>query len=75
MPPRDTAYPRVGLCVPRCWRSRPSSLLAATGALGLWYWYERQAASRGAEHSGQVIEALDLVMALPAWRAKNAAIR
>ena len=61
--------PLPGHRLPSRWFVRPVVLavaaflllLAATGALGLWYWYERQAASRGAEHSGQVIEALDLV--------------
>ena len=61
--------PLPGHRLPSRWFVRPAVLaaaaflllLAATGALGLWYWYERQAASHGAEHSGQVIEALDLV--------------
>jgi PAS domain S-box-containing protein len=60
--------PLPGHRLPSRWFVRPVVLaaaaflllLAATGALGVWYWYERQAASRGAEHSGQVIEALDL---------------
>jgi PAS domain S-box-containing protein len=61
--------PLPGHRLPLRWLVRPMVLaaaaflllLAATGALGLWYWYERQAASRGVEHSGQVIEALDLL--------------
>jgi PAS domain S-box-containing protein len=38
-------------------------LLVAIGALGIRYWHERQAASQGVEHSGQVIDALDRVRA------------
>src|SRR5262245_20842306 len=67
----------TGLCpmslpghrLPSRWLLRPMllataaflMLLAATGALGIRYWHERQAASQGAEHSRQVIETLDQV--------------
>jgi PAS domain S-box-containing protein len=36
-------------------------LLVAIGALGIRYWHERQVASEGVEHSGQVIDALERV--------------
>ncbi|MGO8914436.1 MAG: PAS domain S-box protein [Stellaceae bacterium] len=39
------------------------TLLAATGFLGIRYWYERQAASHSVEHSRQVIETLERVRA------------
>jgi PAS domain S-box-containing protein len=60
-----------GYRLPSRWFLRPLllaavaflTLLAATGALGIRYWHERQTASQGAEHSRQVIETLDQVRA------------
>jgi PAS domain S-box-containing protein len=60
-----------GYRLPSRWFLRPLllaavaflTLLAATGALGIRYWHERQAASQGVEYSRQVIETLDRVRA------------
>ena len=61
----------VGSHLPSRWLVRPVilgiaaflTLLAATGFLGIRYWYERQAASHSVEHSRQVIETLERVRA------------